>query len=158
MEVFKKHHGYPFTKLLTFPHRVEPFCFRGYYNKDVNTPHISNEIGEFVVNAVAPAESSEKVKVKVRVRLDINGCFTVSSASMVETLPPQPVENGETMETNETVTNGHPPEGEKMDVSNEEKEKSSAEQNTNNDTNNDEEMKQAPEKVKEPKEPKKAEA
>jgi len=157
MEVFKKYHGYPFTKLLTFPHRVEPFCFRAYYNKDVCTPHINNEIGEFVVNAVAPAESSEKVKVKVRVRLDINGCFTVSSASMVETLPPQPVENGETMDTNEATTNGHSNETDKMEVSSEEKEKNSFDSSSNG-TNNDEEMKQVQEKVEDPKETKKAEA
>jgi len=155
MEVFKKHHGYPFTKLLTFPHRTEPFCFRAYYNKDVPVPHIDKQIGEFVVNAVAPADSSEKVKVKVRVRLDINGCFTVSSASMVETLPPQPVENGEVMETSEPTTNGHANEGEKMEESNEDKDKDATQQ-TNIQTN-EEEMKQAPEKVDESKETKKGE-
>jgi heat shock protein 4 len=117
MEVFKKHHAYPFTKLLTFPHRVEPFCFRAYYDKDTPIPHIDRDIGEFVVNAVAPSETAEKVKVKVRVRLDMNGCFAVSSASMTETLPPSsPLENGgEVMETQEVnppeKTNGE----EKMD-------------------------------------------
>merc|ERR1719206_1628120 len=117
MEVFKKHHAYPFTKLLTFPHRVEPFCFRAYYDKDTPIPHVDRDIGEFVVNAVAPSESAEKVKVKVRVRLDMNGCFAVSSASMVETLPPSPQENGDVMETADPVVN--PPEKtngeEKMD-------------------------------------------
>ena len=63
------------------------------------------------MNAVAPSEQAEKVKVKVRVRLDMNGCFAVSSASMTETLPPtSPVENGEGMETQEVIppekTNG----------------------------------------------------
>ena len=43
---------------------------------------------------------------KVKVRLDIHGCFTVSSASMVETLPSPPPapENEEPMETD--VPNG----------------------------------------------------
>merc|ERR1711972_292487 len=54
----------------------------------------------------APSDTAEKVKVKVRVRLDMNGCFAVSSASMVETLPPSPVENGDVMETQEV----NPPE------------------------------------------------
>jgi len=115
MEVFKKHHAYPFTKLLTFPHRVEPFCFRAYYHKDTPIPHLDRDIGEFVVNAVAPSETAEKTKVKVRVRLDMNGCFAVSSASMVETLPPSPLENGDVMDTQEVnppeKTNGE----EKMD-------------------------------------------
>jgi len=41
------------------------------------------------------------VKVKVRVRLDIHGCFTVSSASMVESLPQPPADavKDEPMET-----------------------------------------------------------
>lgn len=116
MEVFKKHHAYPFTKLLTFPHRVEPFCFRAYYDKSIKIPHLTREIGEFVINAVAATESSEKVKVKVRVRLDNNGCFTVSSASMVETLPPPTAENGEVMETSEGNTPVQTPgEEEKME-------------------------------------------
>ena len=45
--------------------------------------------GDFIVNAGAPTDpSSEKVKVKVKLRVDKNGCFSVSSASMIETLPP----------------------------------------------------------------------
>lgn len=50
-------------------------------------------LGKFVVNAGAPTvDDTSKVKVKVRVRLDMHGCFTVSSASMVETLPTPPTE------------------------------------------------------------------
>ena len=45
MEVFKKYHSYPFTKLLTFPHRVEPFCFKAYYRNDVSVPHLNRQIG-----------------------------------------------------------------------------------------------------------------
>lgn len=55
-----------------------------------------------MVNAGAPTvEDTPKVKVKVRVRLDMHGCFTVSSALMVETLstPPTEPEKEEPMET-----------------------------------------------------------
>lgn len=109
MEVFKKNHTYPFTKLLTFPHRVEPFCFKAFYRDEVSIPHIDREIGDFIVNAAAPSGTAvEKIKVKVKVRIDKNGCFSVSSASMVEVLPP--VETTEVpMETTETappVVNG----------------------------------------------------
>ena len=45
MEVFKKHHSYPFTKMLTFHHRVEPFRFRAFYHKDVPIPHYQRDIG-----------------------------------------------------------------------------------------------------------------
>ena len=46
MEVFKHNHNYPFTKLLTFPHRTEPFCFKAFYKSDVAIPHIDREIGK----------------------------------------------------------------------------------------------------------------
>lgn len=93
MEVFQKFHSYPFTKMLTFPHRVEPFCFRAFYHEKTPIQHFEKNIGKFVVNAGAPTvEDTPKVKVKVRVRLDMHGCFTVSSASMVETLPTPPTE------------------------------------------------------------------
>lgn len=45
MEVFKHNHAYPFTKLLTFPHRTEPFCFKAFYKNDVAIPHLDREIG-----------------------------------------------------------------------------------------------------------------
>lgn len=45
MEVFKQNHAYPFTKLLTFPHRVEPFCFKAFYRDDVSIPHLDRQIG-----------------------------------------------------------------------------------------------------------------
>lgn len=103
MEVFKKHHVYPFSKMLTFPHRVQPFRFKAYYREDIGLKHFERDIGEFIVNAEAPSESCEKVKVKVKLRLDINGCFTVSSATQVETLPPAPEPEEQPMETVEQV-------------------------------------------------------
>ena len=46
---------------------------------------------------------SEKIKVKVKVRLDHNGCFTVHSASMVESLPQPPEKpKEEPMDTSES--------------------------------------------------------
>lgn len=99
MEVFTKNHVYPFTKLLTLPHRVEPFCFNAYYRDDVPIPHLERHIGDFIVNAGSPTEANvEKVKVKVKVRVDRYGCFSVSSASMIETLP----QTEEPMETTDT--------------------------------------------------------
>lgn len=119
MEVFKKNHVYPFTKLLTFPQRVEPFCLRAYYRDDISIPHLERLIGDFIVNASLPTDPNvEKMKVKVKVRVDKNGCFSVSSASMIETLP-QTESKEEPMETTEAspVVNGDvkKDEPEKMD-------------------------------------------
>lgn len=56
------------------------------------------------MNVGAPTDTTaEKIKVKVKLRVDQNGCFSVSSASMIETLPPAEV-NEEPMETSETNT------------------------------------------------------
>lgn len=150
MEVFKKNHVYPFTKLLTFPHRVEPFCFKAYYRDDVSIPHIDRQIGEFIVNADAPVDTAcEKIKVKVKVRLDKDGCFTVSSASMVETLPTPPPEKEkeEPMETS-----GTPP------VENGENKEPVNEENKENTEKKEEEMKTDEEQKQKPEETKKTES
>jgi len=124
MEVFKRFHSYPFTKIMTFPHRVEPFCFRAFYHENTPLPHCERNIGNFIVNAAAPTESDDtsKVKVKVKVRLDGHGCFSVSSASMVETLPLPPTQD-EPMEnatpennTEENTDSKASPESSKDDV------------------------------------------
>jgi len=162
MEVFKKNHSYPFTKLLTFPHRTEPFCFKAYYRNDVSIPHIDRQIGEFVVNAAAPVDTAcEKIKVKVKVRLDKNGCFTVSSASMVETLPPpEPMETSDTPpivngETKEAPVNG---ETKEAPVNGETKEAPvNGENKENTENKKDEEMKTDEEEQKKPEEAKKTE-
>lgn len=109
MEVFKQNHAYPFTKLLTFPHRTEPFCFKAFYRNDVAIPHLDREIGDFIVNAGAATDSSvEKIKVKVKLRVDKNGCFSVCSATMVETLPQSetPIEEPMETDTSTPVVNG----------------------------------------------------
>ena len=68
-----------------------------------NFPYLSTT-GDFIVKAGPPTDpSSEKVKVKVKLCVDRNGCFSVSSASMIETLPPvaEPTAAEEPMETSE---------------------------------------------------------
>lgn len=66
---------------------------------------MSSFSGDFIVNAGAPTDATaEKIKVKVKLRVDQNGCFSVSSASMIETLPPAEVPSEEPMETSETNT------------------------------------------------------
>lgn len=57
-----------------------------------------------MVNAAAPSDAPcDKIKVKVKVRIDPNGCFTVHSASMVESLPPAPEKEIEPMDTTESA-------------------------------------------------------
>eukprot|EP00058_Branchiostoma_floridae_P000408 XP_002585896.1 hypothetical protein BRAFLDRAFT_256670 [Branchiostoma floridae] len=56
-------------------------------------PHPDPVIGTFFfIDKVVPTPEGESAKVKVKVRVNINGIFTVSSAQLVEKLPPQAAE------------------------------------------------------------------
>ncbi|XP_035480913.1 heat shock 70 kDa protein 4a isoform X2 [Scophthalmus maximus] len=99
-EVFPRNHAAPFSKVLTF-YRKEPFTLEAYYNNPKELPHPSNTIGQFLVQNVVPQASGESAKVKVKVRVNVHGVFSVSSASLVETI--KTAEGEEPMETDQTV-------------------------------------------------------
>lgn len=85
---------------MTF-YRKEPFTLEAYYNNPKELPHPSNTIGQFLVQNVVPQASGESAKVKVKVRVNVHGVFSVSSASLVETI--KTAEGEEPMETDQTV-------------------------------------------------------
>ncbi|XP_078684092.1 heat shock 70 kDa protein 4-like isoform X4 [Branchiostoma floridae x Branchiostoma belcheri] len=91
MEVFTKNHAAPFSKMLTF-YRKDPFTLQARYSLPNDIPHPDPVIGKFFIDKVVPTPEGESAKVKVKVRVNINGIFTVSSAQLVEKLPPQPAE------------------------------------------------------------------
>ncbi|XP_066286293.1 heat shock 70 kDa protein 4-like isoform X5 [Branchiostoma lanceolatum] len=91
MEVFTKNHAAPFSKMLTF-YRKDPFTLQARYSLPNDIPHPDPVIGKFFIDKVVPNQEGESAKVKVKVRVNINGIFTVSSAQLVEKLPPQPAE------------------------------------------------------------------
>uniref|UniRef100_A0AAU0MTJ4 Heat shock protein family A member 4 n=1 Tax=Urechis unicinctus TaxID=6432 RepID=A0AAU0MTJ4_UREUN len=98
MEVFGKFHQVPFSKMLTF-YRREPFSIDAKYSA-ADYPGSSPVIGSFLVDKVVPQNNGESSKIKVKVRVNINGTFNVSSASLIEKLEDGPeeeameVENG----------------------------------------------------------------
>lgn len=57
--------------------------------------------GQFVIQNVVPQESGESAKVKVKVRVNVHGVFSVSSASLIETV--KLADGEEPMETDQTV-------------------------------------------------------
>jgi len=81
MEVFPKNHAVPFSKMLTF-YKSDAFCVEGEYNGEV--PYPSRHIGVFEIMEVRPAAEGGNQKVKVKVRVNPNGIFAVSSASLIE--------------------------------------------------------------------------
>lgn len=83
MEVFNEHHAFPFSKILTF-YRKEPFVLEASYAYPNHIPYPSTKIGHFLINDVVPSPDGENSKVKVKVRLNSNGLFSITSASLYE--------------------------------------------------------------------------
>jgi molecular chaperone DnaK (HSP70) len=81
MVVFPKFHQIPFSKLLTF-YRRDNFTVEASYGSDV--PVQNPFIGRFEIGEVKPLVDGGNQKVKVKVRVNLNGVFTVSSASLIE--------------------------------------------------------------------------
>jgi len=81
MEVFPAFHAVPFSKMLTF-YKSDTFQVGGEYVTDV--PYPSRHIGLFEVGEVKPTPEGGNQKVKVKVRINPNGIFGVSSASLLE--------------------------------------------------------------------------
>merc|ERR1711874_517582 len=81
MEVFPAFHAVPFSKMLTF-FKSDTFQVSGEYVTDV--PYPVRHIGLFEIGDVRPTSEGGNQKVKVKVRINPNGIFGVSSASLLE--------------------------------------------------------------------------
>ena len=86
------------------------FQVSGEYVSDV--PYPERHIGLFEVGDVRPTPEGASQKVKVKVRINPNGVFGVSSASLVEKHEVEE-EVPEEMETDEKKEDGEPKEGDK---------------------------------------------
>merc|ERR1712002_842976 len=80
-EVFPASHPVPFSKMLTF-YKNDTFQVAGEYVHDV--PYPVRHIGLFEIGDVRPTSEGGNQKVKVKVRINPNGIFGVSSASLLE--------------------------------------------------------------------------
>ena len=137
MVVFPKFHPAPFSKLLTF-YRRESFSVAAEYERSVSSsdePMILNPfIGTFEIGEVRPMPDGANQKVKVKVRMNLNGVFTVNSASMVEKQEieeevPMEVDEITKVETNDSKKKDDNAQTEAMD------------QNVNKEKNDDSDMK-----------------
>lgn len=82
-EVFTQNHAAPFSKVLTF-YRKNPFQIEAFYSDPARVPYPEAKIGQFVIQNISPSKDGEKAKVKVKVRVNTHGIFSVSTASVVE--------------------------------------------------------------------------
>merc|ERR1719245_2065524 len=111
MEVFPQFHPVPFSKMLTF-YKTHTFQVSGEYVHDV--PYPDRHIGLFEIGDVKPTDEGTSQKVKVKVRINPNGIFGVSSASLVEKHEVEE-EVPEDMETDEKKEDGETKEGDKKE-------------------------------------------
>merc|ERR1719411_2433945 len=81
MEVFPQFHPVTFSKMLTF-FKSNTFQLTGEYVH--NVPYPDRHIALFEIGDVRPTEDGASQKVKVKVRVNPNGIFGVSSASLLE--------------------------------------------------------------------------
>lgn len=124
MEIFPAHHQAPFSKMLTF-YRKEPFSLRAVYTNPSAINHSCHEIGDFAISNVVPMKDGNGSKIKVKLRMNINGLFTVTQASLVEKVEvieeePEPQIEEATAEkpvtTDATATDANGPEPTPMDT------------------------------------------
>ena len=84
MTVFPRFHAVPFSKILTF-YRREPFSVQGEYLEGPEAPTLlERHLGDFEIGDIKPQADGSSQKVKVKVRVNLNGVFSVASASLVE--------------------------------------------------------------------------
>ncbi|XP_050443207.1 heat shock 70 kDa protein 4 [Adelges cooleyi] len=80
-EVFPRNHPVPFSKMLSF-YRLSPFTVKAHYTGSI--PYADTYIGQFTVRDVKPTSDGASQKVKVKARVNINGVFSISSATLLE--------------------------------------------------------------------------
>lgn len=91
-EVFTRNHAAPFSKVLTF-YRKNPFQLEAFYTDPASIPYPQSNIGQFTVQNISATKEGEKAKVKVKVRVNTHGIFSVSTASVVEKIEVEDMED-----------------------------------------------------------------
>ncbi|CAF1349094.1 unnamed protein product [Adineta steineri] len=111
VEVFSRWNVIPSTKMLSF-YKREPLTVEARYSYPNDIPFSESRIGQYTIENIQPQPDGTPSKIKVKVRLNRNGIFDVTQASLIETIeePNAPDAPAETMETvtsgPQTVDNG----------------------------------------------------
>ncbi|UJR22204.1 hypothetical protein I4U23_025268 [Adineta vaga] len=98
VEVFSRWNVIPSTKMLSF-YKREPLTVEARYSYPNDIPFSESRIGQYTIEQIQPQPDGTPSKIKVKVRLNRNGIFDVTQASLIETIeePNTPAEEG--MET-----------------------------------------------------------
>lgn len=100
VEVFGRWNVIPSTKMLSF-YKREPLTVEARYSYPNDIPFSESRIGEYTIEQIQPQADGTPSKIKVKVRLNRNGIFDVTQASLIETIEElnAPAGPEETMET-----------------------------------------------------------
>ncbi|XP_031630545.1 heat shock 70 kDa protein 4 isoform X2 [Contarinia nasturtii] len=102
MEVFKSHHEFPFSRMITLQRR-EPLSLQLFYaDPDLRSDSF---IGRWYVKNIKPTATGEAQEVKIKVRINSNGVIQLTSANIVDKKPKEeaPNDNGNTDTNNMEV-------------------------------------------------------
>jgi hypothetical protein len=105
VEVFSRWNVIPSTKMLSF-YKREPLTVEARYSYPNDIPFSEARIGQYTIEQIQPQPDGTPSKIKVKVRLNRNGIFDVTQASLIETIEEPNVTTGpeDAMETAATVT------------------------------------------------------
>jgi heat shock protein 4 len=100
VEVFSRWNVIPSTKMLSF-YKREPLTVEARYSYPNDIPFSESRIGQYTIEQIQPQPDGTPSKIKVKVRLNRNGIFDVTQASLIETIeePNLPTAPEEAMET-----------------------------------------------------------
>jgi len=107
VEVFTRWNAIPSTKMLSF-YKKEPLTVEARYSYPNDIPFSESRIGQYTIEQIQPQPDGTPSKIKVKVRLNRNGIFDVTQASLIETIeePNAPTGPEEPMETAPIVQEG----------------------------------------------------
>ncbi|CAF1663621.1 unnamed protein product [Adineta ricciae] len=113
VEVFSRWNVIPSTKMLSF-YKREPLTVEARYSYPNDIPFSESRIGQYTIEQIQPQPDGTPSKIKVKVRLNRNGIFDVTQASLIETIEEPNAPADEAMETAaassaQTVENGEAP-------------------------------------------------
>ncbi|CAF3297268.1 unnamed protein product [Rotaria sp. Silwood2] len=99
VEVFSRWNPIPSTKMLSF-YKREPLTVEARYSYPNDIPFSESRIGQYTIEQIQPQPDGTPSKIKVKVRLNRNGIFDVTQASLIETIeePNAPTGPEEAME------------------------------------------------------------
>ncbi|CAF1348662.1 unnamed protein product [Didymodactylos carnosus] len=101
VEVFSRWNSLPSTKMLSF-YKREPLTIDVRYSYPNDIPYSESKIGQYCIENIKPQPDGTPSKIKVKVRLNRNGIFDITQASIVDATEGEEV----AMETDKDAKDG----------------------------------------------------